>query len=158
MKNEIRNVLSCVICLSTILAFAGCEKKSGQAVIILKEHIPAREKAQSPAKEVANTPKSEPSVRPKKPVINEEEEANRADGTITVDGYVMRPEVRGTGQDPRALSHEQWIVTVRLVDTGRSFRVQTDRAQFAKLNETDLVQVVYRVGKYTKTVWDAEIK
>ena len=158
MKNEIRNVLSCVICLSTILAFAGCEKKSGQAVIILKEHIPAREKAQSPAKEVANTPKSEPSVRAKKPVINEEEEANRADGTITVDGYVMRPEVRGTGQDPRALSHEQWIVTVRLVDTGRSFRVQTDRAQFAKLNETDLVQVVYRVGKYTKTVWDAEIK
>lgn len=157
MKNEIRNFLTCVICLSSILAFAGCEKKSGDAVIILKEHIPAREKGKGPASEVAKTPKSEKPARPTKPVANEEE-MNRDDGTITVDGYVMRPEARGTGQDPRALSHEQWIVTVRLVDSGRWFHVQTDRAQFEKLNNADLVHVVYRVGKYTGTVWAAEIK
>jgi hypothetical protein len=157
MKNEVRTSLTCVICLSTIMAFAGCEKKSGTAVIILKEHIPVREKGRSPASEIAKTPKSEPSGRSKKPVINEEKEMDR-DGTITVDGYVMAPEVRGTGHDPRALSHEQWIVTVRLVDTGHSFHVQTDRAQFEKLNNADLVQVIYRVGKYTGTVWDAEIK
>lgn len=157
MKNKIKNFLSCVICLSTILAFAGCEKKSEQGVIILKEHIPARQKG-GPASVVAKTPKSEPSVRSKKPLIKEEEETGHNDGTITVDGYIMRPEVRGTGWDPRALSHEQWIVTVRLVETGRVFHVQTDRRQFEKLNAPDLVPVTYRVSKYTRTVWGAEIK
>jgi hypothetical protein len=157
MKSEIKNFLSGVICLSTILAFAGCEKKSEQGVIILKEHIPVRGKG-GPASVVAKTPKSEPSVRSKKPVINEEKETDHDDGAITVEGYVMRPEVRGTGQDPRALSHEQWIVTVRLVETGRVLHVQTDRQQFEKLNAPDLVPVIYRVGQYTGTVWGAEIK
>src|SRR6202011_6101957 len=139
MKNKVKNFRDCVVCLSTILALAGCEKKSEQGVVILKEHIPARE--------VAKVPKSEPSVRPNKPVINEEKETDHYDGTINVDGYVMKQEVRGTGQDSRAVRHEQWIVTVRLVETGRAFHVQTDRAQFEKLNETDMVQVTYRVGK-----------
>jgi hypothetical protein len=157
MKNEMRNLVKCAICLSAILAFAGCEKKSEQGVVILKEHIPVKEKGKGPAGEGAKAPKSEPSVRPAKPVANEEE-MGRGDGTVKVDGYVMRPEVRGTGHDPRAGSREQWIVTVRLVETGRFFPIQTDRAQFEKLNNADLVQVVYRVVKYTGRVWDAEIK
>ncbi len=34
-----------------------------------------------------------------------------ADDEIAVDGYVMKPEVRGTSRDPRAVnSAEQWLV------------------------------------------------
>jgi hypothetical protein len=157
MKSEIRNILSFVICLSTVLAFTGCEKKSEQGIVILKEHIPARGKGKVAASAVARPPKSEKPVPPDKPLANEEE-MGRGDGTIKVDGYVMRPEVRGTGQDPRARSHEQWIITVRLVSSGHSFPVQTDKAQFEKLNQPDMVQVIYRIGKYTGKIWDAEIK
>jgi len=32
-----------------------------------------------------------------------------ADDEIDVDGYVMKPELRGTSRDPRALHHEQWL-------------------------------------------------
>lgn len=157
MKNEIRKVLTCIICLGTILAFAGCEKKSEQGIVILKEHIPIRGKGKGPASAAATAPKSEKPVPSNKPVANEEE-MGRGDGTIQVDGYVMRPEVRGTGQDPRARSHEQWIITVRLTESGRSFPVQTDKAQFEKLNQPDMVQVIYRIGKYTGKIWGAEIK
>src|ERR1700730_11884831 len=143
MTNEIRKLLSVVFCLSTLLALSGCEKRSGHAVVILKEHIPARAKGPSPAGEMAKRPKSERSEE--KPGINEEKETDRDDGTVTVDGHVMKREVRGTGQDPRARNHEQWIVTVRLTDIGNSFSVQTDRAQFEKLNVSDVVQVIYRV-------------
>src|ERR1700730_17957309 len=150
MKNGIRNCLSCVICLSAVLALAGCEKKSETAVVLLKEHIPARESGY--------TAQKKKSVSPGRSGANEEEKTtDHEPGTITVDGYIMRPEVQGTGRDPRALNHEQWIVTVRSTNTGQTFRIQTDQYQFEKVNPPDLVQVVYRVGKYTGTVWGAEI-
>jgi len=150
MKNGIKKCLSFVICLSAVLALAGCEKKSETAVVLLKEHIPVKESGYT-------SPKKK-SASPVRSGANEEEKAIKQEpGTITVDGYIMRPEEQGTGRDPRALNREQWIVTVRSTNTGQTFRIQTDRRQFEEVNPPDLVQVVYRVGKYTGTVWGAEI-
>jgi hypothetical protein len=59
-------------------------------------------------------------------------------------------------KDERATDHEQWIVKARMVDN-RRIEVRADRAQWEKLRENDRVKVTYRVGKYTGTVWDAEI-
>ena len=80
------------------------------------------------------------------------------DDEIAVDGYVMKPEDRGTSRDPRALKHEQWIVQVRMLDNGRTFQVPADQRKWEKLRESDRVKVRYRTGKYTGTVWAAEIE
>ena len=128
-----------------MIGLSGCEKNSGEAVVLGKEHIDA-------ALPVAETPKaqSEPvptaGIRP------------MADDEIAVDGYVMKPEARGTSRDPRALQHEQWIVKVRMLDNGRTFQLPTDKARWEKLRENDRVKVKYRTGKYTGTVWAAEIE
>ena len=61
-------------------------------------------------------------------------------------------------KDERATNHEQWIVKVRMLDNGRRIEVRAHRAQWEKLRENDQVKVTYRVGKYTGTVWDAEIQ
>jgi hypothetical protein len=61
-------------------------------------------------------------------------------------------------KDERATNHEQWIVKVRMRDNGRRIEVRADQAQWEKLHENDRVKVTYRVGKYTGTVWDSEIK
>ena len=81
-----------------------------------------------------------------------------ASDEIAVDGYVMKPEVRGTGDDPRALSEEQWLVKVRMLDNGRTFQVPVDQAKWEKLREHDRIKVRYRKGKYSGTVWAAEIE
>ena len=60
-------------------------------------------------------------------------------------------------KDERAINHEQWILKVRMLDNGRTIQVRVDRARWEKLRESDRVKVTYRVGKYTGTVWDAEI-
>ena len=80
------------------------------------------------------------------------------DDEIAVDGYVMKPEVRGTSRDPRALKDEQWIVKVRMLGDGRTFQVPADQTKWKKLRENDQVKVRYRTGKYTGTVWAAEIE
>jgi hypothetical protein len=135
----------CVVVVLLMIGIAGCEKKTGEAVVLSKEHIDAA----SPIKETPNaqsaaTPKAE--LRP------------MADDEIAVDGYVMKPETRGTSRDPRALKDEQWIVKVRMLDNGRTFQVPTDQARWEKLRENDRVKVRYRTGKYTGTVWAAEIE
>jgi hypothetical protein len=61
-------------------------------------------------------------------------------------------------KDERATNHEQWIVKVRMLDNGRRIQVRADRAQWEKLHESDRVKVTYRAGKYTGTVWNAEIE
>jgi hypothetical protein len=61
-------------------------------------------------------------------------------------------------KDAPATNREQWIVKVRMRDNSRTIEVRADRAQWEKLHENDQVNVTYRVGKYTGTVWDAEIK
>jgi hypothetical protein len=61
-------------------------------------------------------------------------------------------------KDERATNNEQWIVKVRMLDNGRKIQVHADRAQWETLRENDQVKVTYRVGKYTGTVWDADIQ
>jgi hypothetical protein len=135
----------CLISMSLITGFIGCEKKSGQAVVLAKEHIAA-------ALPVADTPNAESTASP------DEQPRPISDDEIGVDGYVMKPEVRGTGRDPRALKDEQWLVKVRMLDDRRRIQVHADRAQWEKLRENDRVKVTYRIGKYTGTVWAAEIE
>ena len=135
----------CVVTVLLMIGVAGCQKKSGEAVVLSKEHIDTA----SPTKETSNTqstPGPEAEIRP------------MADDEIAVDGHVMKPEVRGTNDDPRALKDEQWLVEVRMLDNGRTFQVPADRAQWEKLRENDRVKVRYRTGKYTGTVWTAEIE
>ena len=137
-----------------VLCLAGCEKQSGQAVVLAKEHIAA-------ALPIATTPHLESSERPAEPFVdsnNDEQPRPIGDDEITVDGYVMKPEVRGTNRDPRALKDEQWLVKVRMIYDRRTINVQAKQAQFDKLNEGDEVKVRYQLGKYTKTVWGAEIE
>jgi hypothetical protein len=128
-----------------LIGFNGCEKSSGEAVVLAKEHIDAALlTAETPTAQSASSPDEQ--LRP------------MADDEIAVDGYVMKPEARGTSRDPRALKHEQWIVKVRMVDNGSTFQVPTDQAKWEKLRENDRVKVRYRTGKYTGTVWAAEIE
>jgi len=44
-----------------------------------------------------------------------------------------------------------------MIHDGRTFNIQTEQGQFDKVKEGNRVQVRYRIGKYTKTVWGAEI-
>jgi hypothetical protein len=134
-----------VLGLLAIFCLAGCEKHSGEAVVLTKEHIAAA----PPASETAT---------PNASATSEEQPRPIGDDEITVDGYVMKPEVRGTSRDPRALKDEQWRIQVRMIYGGRTFNVQAEQRQFDKLKEGDRVQVRYQLGKYTKTVWGAEIE
>lgn len=134
-----------VVAAFLIIAVVGCEKNSGEAVVVAKEHIDAAlQTAETPNSQSA--PGSDEQVRP------------MADDEIAVDGYVMKPEERGTSRDPRALKDEQWLVKVRMVDNGRTFQVPADQSKWGKLRENDRIKVKYRTGKYTGTVWAAEIE
>jgi hypothetical protein len=143
-------MLRYVIGLLAILCLAGCEKQSGEAVVLAKEHIAASS--------IENTPGTENSASPNESKSNDEQLPPMSDNEITVDGYVMKPQVRGTSRDPRALKDEQWLVKVRMIHAGRTFNLQADQVQFDKLKEGDRVHVSYRIGKYTKTVWGAKIE
>jgi hypothetical protein len=123
--------------LAVVLSFAGCEKKSGEAVVLEKEHIAAME----------TPPKNEQTASPTKSATNDDAQVTK-----------MGKNVRGTSQYPRAGSNEQWLVKVRMIDGGRQFNVQADQARFEKLKEGDRVKVSHRIGKYTGTVWDSEIR
>ena len=94
MKSPI--VSGCIIAF-LLIGLSGCEKNSGEAVVLAKEHIDA-------ALRTAETPKAEAEPGPTAEI------RPMADDEIAVDGYVMKPEMRGTSRDSRALKHEQWIV------------------------------------------------
>lgn len=123
-----------------ILSFAGCEKRTGVAIVLEKEHIAAKK-----GDEAKSTPAT----------VAKDEPASANE--ISVDQYVIDPAVRGTDRDPRATNHEQWIVKVRMTN-GRQFNVQADQSRWQKLDKGDRVFVTYRQGKYTGTVWDSEIR
>lgn len=140
-----------------LLALAGCLRKSGEAVVLEKEHIAAAEvhatPSESPTTSIASlTPTPEATT-------NDEVETARElkPNEIDVDGLVMDKAVRGTSKDPRAMADEQWLVRVQLVTGGRRIDVHSDRAQYEKVKPGDHVQITYREGKYTGTVWSAEI-
>src|SRR5882757_5348998 len=91
-----------------------CEKQSGESVVLSKEHI------------AAAPPTTETSTAEHPPSSNEKPRAI-PDDEITVDGYVMKPEVRGTSRDPRSLKEEQWLVKVQMVHD-RAHLQRPDRA------------------------------
>ena len=144
-------VLRFALGLLAIFCLAGCEKQSGEAVVLAKEHIAA-------APPISETSPAGSPASPNEISTTSEQLRPIGDDEITVDGYVMKPEVRGTSHDPRALKDEQWRVKVRMIYDGRTFNVQADQRQFDKLKEGDRVRVRYQVGKYTKTVWGGEIE
>ena len=133
-----------------MFCLGGCEKHSGEAIVLAKEHIAA-------APPISETSPAGSPARPNEISTPSEELRPIGEDEITVDGYAMKPEVRGTSRDPRALKDEQWRVKVRMIYDGRTFNVQAEQGQFDKLKEGDRVQVRYQLGKYTKTVWGAEI-
>ena len=45
-----------------------------------------------------------------------------------------------------------------MLDNGRTFQVPADQAKWEKLRENDRVKVRDGTGKYTGTVWAAEIE
>ena len=141
----LRTSVSPWVIAALIISVTSCEKNSGEAVVLTKEHIDA-------ALPTAETPNAQPGPSP------DEQLRPMRDDEIAVDGYVMKPEMRGTNRDPRALHYEQWLVKVRMIDNGRTFQVPVDQAKWEKLREKDRVKVRYRTGKYTGTVWAAEIE
>ena len=145
---SVTGILGLVTGLVFIFAVLGCDKKRGEAVVIEKEHIAA--------KEIQDTPSSETPVPAAEAAPNYDERPLKP-GEITVGPYVMLAEDRGTSRDPRASSYEQWVVTVQLIRGGRQFNVQADQRAWEKLKEGDRVEVTYRVGKYTGTVWSSKI-
>jgi hypothetical protein len=53
---------------------------------------------------------------------------------------------------------EQWIVRVQMVADLTRIKVQTDKAHYDKIRVGDRVNVSYRQGKYTGTVWASKIE
>ena len=102
-------LLNCTLASFLVTGLCGCEKKSGEAIIIGKDHVAA---------------------------VKQGEEL----------------------KDQRATNHEQWIVKARMLDNGRTIEIRADRGQWEKLRESDRIKVIYQTGKYTGTVWDAEIR
>jgi hypothetical protein len=138
------------------LTFAGCSKKSGKAVVLEKEHIAAREIVATPATEQAATP-GEVTASSPEPTPRYEEAPELAEDEVEVDTYVMKKDARGTSRDPRATTDEQWIVRVQMI-AGLRIKVQTDKAHWDKVKIGDQINVSYRQGNYTGTVWASEIE
>src|SRR5882724_10809981 len=82
----------------------------------------------------------------------------KAGEAVVIGDYVAAAKQGEEIKDERATNHEQWIVKIRMRDNGRTIQVHADRAQWEKLRENDRVKTTYRAGKYTGTVWDAEIE
>jgi hypothetical protein len=127
-----------IVGLVAVLSFTGCWKKSGDAVVLGKDYVPAR------AVETPNESSPSPSPAP-------------AGGDETAAADIAVYEATGPEVDPRATTEEQWIVRVEMVDDLRKIDVRVDQPQWNTLKEGDRVRVAYRQGKYTGTVWYAEI-
>jgi hypothetical protein len=145
-----------MIGMALIMGFAGCSKKSGKAVVLEKEHIDVREIVATPSTEQAATP-GEVTASSPEPTPRVEEAPELAEDEIAVDTYVMKKDARGTSRDPRATTDEQWIVRVKMI-AGLRIKVQTDKAHWDKVKVGDQINISYREGKYTGTVWAADIE
>jgi hypothetical protein len=141
-----------------ILSLAGCWKKSGLAVVFEKEHIAAREIASTPT---AQESVSQSTLTPGSTELAPQEEKKPRElgkDEIVVDTYIMKADARGTSRDPRAMNDEQWLVKVQMLSGRRLLDVHTDPAHWHKVKIGDRIKVSYREGKYTGTVWAAEIE
>lgn len=145
-----------IVALSVASGFSGCSKKRSEAIVIAKEHIDVAE--------IKPSPTAKPSMDDveDRPADSAEVEGDTlrelAPDEITVDGFVMKKEIRGTGKDPRAKNEEQWRIQIQIADLGLSKTIQTDRAHYDKLKIGDRIRVAYYQGKYTGTVWAADIE
>ena len=154
-------IFGLVVVMAATLSVVGCWKKGGQAVVLEKEHIAAAEPTPTPAPaaEQSASPNGStpsPSESPAKEVEYESREL--AEDEIEVGIYAMKKDVRGTSRDPRARWDEQWIVSVQMVDDLKRINIHTDQSRYDKLKIGDRIKVSYRQGKYTGTVWAAEIE
>ncbi|HEY3662705.1 MAG TPA: hypothetical protein VGL24_06085 [Chthoniobacterales bacterium] len=136
-----------------LFVLSGCDRKHAEAIVLEKEHIAVQEPTPSPSPAL-DTQNNAPAAAGAEP---EEQPREMAPDEIEADGVVMKAAMRGTGRDPRASAEEQWLVKVR-TDNGRTFNIHSDKARFEKIHTGDSVQVVYRVGKYTGTVWSADFE
>ena len=152
--------------LSAALALAACTRHVGDAVVLEKEHIAAAEPSPTPKptpipdasliRKEGGSNAAEP-VASESPVY-EEVPAELAPDEVAVGSYVMKKDVRGTGRDPRAMTHEQWLIKVEMIGDQSHFTIHSDRAHFLKLKPGDRVRVSYKQGKYTGTIWSAQIE
>jgi hypothetical protein len=62
------------------------------------------------------------------------------------------------GEEGRELVAEQWILLVRMRDDAKRIRISVDLPEWEKAKAGDRVKVSYSQGKYTGTVWAAELK
>ena len=147
MKSVRKNSALALISAAVVLVYGGCNRHTGEAIVRAKEHIPVAEFASSPSANPSSTPATDDAVAP--------DEQTPGAGIITEDSG---PEVRGTNKDPRAVDHEQWIVSVEMVNDLRRIEVRVDQPRWEALKVGDRVKVTYKTGKYTGTVWDSEIE
>jgi hypothetical protein len=126
--------------------FTACWKKSGEAVVVEKEHIDAGEVPPTPTPGPASMVAAEVAVQPvatpqESPAQEEYVEKELAPDEIVVDTYVMKKDARGTSKDPRAYPGlEQWRINVRMIEGGRGFTVHAKKAQFERLKVGDRVK------------------
>jgi hypothetical protein len=141
-----------------ILSLAGCWKKSGLAVVFDKEHIAAREIISIPTAQESVSPSTLTPGSGQLAPQEKKEPRELGKDEIVVDTYIMKADARGTSRDPRATNDEQWLVKVQMLADLRLFDVHTDQAHWRKVKIGDRIKVSYRQGKYTGTVWAAEIE
>jgi hypothetical protein len=148
-------LVSFQLVVALVLGVSGCSKKRSEAIVIAKEHIDVAAPKPSPtATPSMDDVKDRPADTPAEEVTLRE----MAPDEIEVDSFVMKKEFRGTSKDPRAKDEEQWRIEIRIVDIGQAKVIQTDRAHYDKLKIGDRIRVAYYKGKYTGTVWTAEIE
>ncbi len=156
-------LLRIALALVAVAGISSCTKNLGEAVVLEKEHIDAAEPSPTPPPTPVTTlnenpPRPEPGKSPEASPSDEPVQTELAPDEIAVDSYVMKKNVRGTGKDPRASSHEQWLIKVEAIKDGKRFTIHADRAHFLKYKAGDRVRVRYKVGNYTGTVWGATIE
>jgi hypothetical protein len=139
MKSVRKNGVLAIISVAAALVGGGCDRHSGEAIVRGKEHIPAAEVVPSPAMSGAA---SADQPTPDATIVMEDSESA----------------VRGTSKDPRAVDHEQWIVSVEMVKDLRQIEVRVEQPRWKTLKIGDRVKVTYKAGRYTGTVWDSAIE
>jgi hypothetical protein len=76
--------------------------------------------------------------------------------------FATKPELpEGFFYEPEFISCDQEHALVKCIEQlefAQCKTVPADQEQFDKFKEGDRVKVRYRVGKYTNTVWSAEIQ